>query len=36
LAKIDPAPAPAVVTPYPAPKPIGELSHLPAKKKRRH
>ena len=34
LAKVDPAPAPAV-TPYPAPKPIGEPSHLLAKRRRR-
>jgi hypothetical protein len=34
LAKIDPTPAPAV-TPYPAPKPIGEPSHLLAKRRGR-
>jgi hypothetical protein len=34
LAKVDPASAPAV-TPYPAPKPIGEPSMVLAKGKRR-
>ncbi len=34
LAKIDPTTAPAV-TPYPAPKPPGQPSHLLAKKRRR-
>jgi hypothetical protein len=34
LAKIDPAPAPAV-TPHPAPRPPGQPSHLLAKGKRR-
>jgi hypothetical protein len=34
LAKVDPAPAPAV-TPHPAPKPIGEPSHLLAKRRGR-
>jgi hypothetical protein len=35
LAKIDPAPAPAVVTPLPAPRPPGEPSMVLAKGKRR-
>jgi hypothetical protein len=34
LARIDPAPAPAV-TPYPAPKPIGEPSAVLAKRRAR-
>jgi hypothetical protein len=34
LAKVDPTTAPAM-TPYPAPKPPGEPSHLLAKKRRR-
>ena len=32
LAKVDPAPAPAV-TPYPTPRPVGEPSHLLAKRR---
>jgi hypothetical protein len=34
LVKLDPIPAP-IVTPYPAPKPPGQPSHLLAKKRRR-